>query len=373
VIDFFSILMPGALLAYLAKDRIASLVLDRSSFQLQGTESLIIFLFMAYLLGHLTFLLGSLLDQPYDWLRGCTNLGQRRRLAKGQRFSSRGMRVMAEWLFGRNADAAVVQAVRIKSRALCVLSAENALNAYQWCKARLSKDHPAGLLAVQRFEADSKFFRSFAIVLVALAVISVFQHNLLFAVACLGLLVPTLWRYVDQRFKATQQAYWFVITIESMKSAPIAPPELETSVLTHAGGVVFRKRNDSVEYLLIQASKDPMEWVLPKGHIEPGECAREAAVREVQEETGYWAQVVGWIDDVRLGSGADAPMVRFLLMELVVEGQRKEEGWPPENRQHQWLTVGDAKQKASHTETEQLLERAARLLETVASPMLSSR
>jgi hypothetical protein len=35
--------------------------------------------------------------------------------------------------------------------------------------------------------------------------------------------------------------------------------------------------------------------------------------------------------------------------------------------------TGEAKQKASHTKTGQLLERAARLLETVGSPTLSSR
>jgi 8-oxo-dGTP pyrophosphatase MutT (NUDIX family) len=363
VIDFFSILMPGALLAYLGKNWVPC-VLGWPSLQLQKTEDWMIFLFMAYLLGHITFLLGSLLDRPYDWLRACTDLGQTRRLAKGERFSGRGMRAMAGWLFGRDADAAVVQAIRIKSRALCDLSAENAVNAYQWCKARLSKDHPAGLLAVQRFEADSKFFRSFAIVLVALTAITVFQHQhqhkLLLSAASLGFLFPALWRYIDQRFKATQQAYWFVIALESMKdhSIPHAASKLGTSELTHAGGVVLRKRDGTTEYLLIQASKDPMEWVLPKGHIELGESAREAAVREVREETGYWAQVVDWIDDVRLGDGSEAPMARFFLMELIME-EEKEVEWPPENRQHRWLSLGASKQNASHKETVLLLEKAA--------------
>jgi hypothetical protein len=55
-------------------------------------------------------------------------------------------------------------------------------------------------------------------------------------------------------------------------------------------------------------------------------------------------------------------------------GNREERGWmAPEDRQHQWLALGEAKQKASPTETEQLLETAARWLETVASPMLPSR
>lgn len=56
-----------------------------------------------------------------------------------------------------------------------------------------------------------------------------------------------------------------------------------TRVETSAGGVVFRRLEDEIRYLLI---RDPYEnWGLPKGHIEPGETTREAALREIEEET----------------------------------------------------------------------------------------
>lgn len=359
VIDFFSILMPGALLTYLGKDWIASTVLGRPGLPLQGTEAWMIFLFLAYLLGHIAFLLGSLLDKPYDLLRECTSLGQSRRLAKGKEFSNHGMRKLARRIFGENADTAVVQAVRIKSRALAGMSAGSSVNAYQWCKARLSREHPPGLVAVQRFEADSKFFRSFAIVLVVLAVISLFQyqqpHKLLLAAVCLAFLLPALWRYMDQRFKATQQAYWFVITLESMK-APSASSDVPAGQFTHAGGVVFRKDRGSPEYLLVQATQNKEEWVLPKGHIEPGESERETAVREVWEETGYWARVVDWIDDVSFTNEAEVARVRFFRMELMVP---EEEKWPRENREHQWFALEQAIPKATYNETKYLLEKAA--------------
>jgi 8-oxo-dGTP pyrophosphatase MutT (NUDIX family) len=56
-----------------------------------------------------------------------------------------------------------------------------------------------------------------------------------------------------------------------------------TRVETSSGGVVFR-RIGAVEFLLI---RDPYDnWGLPKGHIEGGETPQQAAVREVEEETG---------------------------------------------------------------------------------------
>ena len=38
------------------------------------------------------------------------------------------------------------------------------------------------------------------------------------------------------------------------------------------------------------------QWSLPGGHVEPGETAAEAARREVEEETGIKARILGLID-----------------------------------------------------------------------------
>jgi 8-oxo-dGTP pyrophosphatase MutT (NUDIX family) len=53
---------------------------------------------------------------------------------------------------------------------------------------------------------------------------------------------------------------------------------------TSAGGVVYRLEAGAPLYLLIRDSYS--NWGFPKGHLENGERADEAALREVQEETG---------------------------------------------------------------------------------------
>lgn len=51
-----------------------------------------------------------------------------------------------------------------------------------------------------------------------------------------------------------------------------------------AGGVIYKKEGDTVQFVMILNSYD--SWTFPKGHIEPKEKPVEAALREVQEETG---------------------------------------------------------------------------------------
>jgi len=56
--------------------------------------------------------------------------------------------------------------------------------------------------------------------------------------------------------------------------------ELETS----AGGIVYRMQDGEALFLLIRDSY--RNWGFPKGHLEEGEQPQDAAVREVEEETG---------------------------------------------------------------------------------------
>lgn len=81
-------------------------------------------------------------------------------------------------------------------------------------------------------------------------------------------------------------------------SAPAGPHDASRTVLgwprCAASAAVFREGH----VLLVQRGKGALvgRWSLPGGHIEPGETARAAAVREVREETGIEAELAGLVD-----------------------------------------------------------------------------
>ena len=350
VVDFFAVLLPVALLSFFLWQYGPFDFVDGSS--ISGIL-IAAFLFSSYVLGHFVFLLGAVvLDHAlYDPLATAADRISKRDLAGGPHDDALSWKErLACRIFGPRYQRAMRCTERIKEHHLARLNAADTINVFQWCKAQLTLDSEAGLATVQRFEADSKFFRSFAVVLTLLLAAIVIRADGVYvtigaASAILMLLLLALWRYVEQRTKATIFAMVYVITVESRRSDGYRTQP------SHGGGVVRRGKGKSREYLLVQASKNPSEWVLPKGHIEPGESAEAAAVREVREETGVSARIdkplgrIVFID----GDGRNVS-VQFFLMEAVGD-----QSPPAEPRGHKWLSLPDALRQATHLESKGLL------------------
>ena len=366
LMDFFSILLPGALLTYLFMDDVGPAVLGCAKYEgLAGAEAIAAFLVTSYLAGHLIFLLASgVLDEFYDWIRRHTLNSQIVLLARRGKLLPWIVRAVLWVIFKRERNLAVGRASAIKAKVLEPLQAKDAVNTFQWCKSLLTKEHPESMVAVQRFEADSKFFRSFVIVLIILVVYWLWK--LLWLNACYGfvLIFLALWRYMEQRLKSTNQAYWSVITLIAQQgnfSLNKASPRKDG--LTHAGGVVFRMRAGQAEYLLVEAKNFPNERVLPKGHIEEGEQPTDAAVREVHEETGVWAKnmegFMEGLDPVSYFVGKEAVTVKFFVMEYVARGFRNSD---EVNRKRYWLPLDAAKNAATYSDAKNALELAGQIV-----------
>lgn len=70
-----------------------------------------------------------------------------------------------------------------------------------------------------------------------------------------------------------------------------------TETQVSAGGVTFRRRADLLEVALISVGEQ-RRWQLPKGLVAPGESREQAAVREVNEETGLAVELLVPLDKV---------------------------------------------------------------------------
>lgn len=356
VIDLFSILLPGAVLTYLLKDDHLCRMFYGASCP-GNTEGWAVFLVTSYLLGHFIFLIGSTLldDRIYDPIKKATYAEQIARLAKGNGLSPVWPRLLAKAFMNKDAAPPVRHAIKIKEHYLDPLNASSSVNAFQWSKAKLTLANPEAIAVVQRFEADSKFFRSLFVVLCIFIPWSLVAHRYSLAISCVPLLILAFWRYLDQRVKATNQAYWYIIALESQAKGGYRPPStlIEPDGFTHAGGVVYKLVGNRVEYLLVQATKNPQEWVLPKGHINPGEPMRETAVREVREETGVWASIRDSLGESAFTLNGESNKVQFYLMEAL-----KEEKPSDQSRKHVWLTLDEAVKRANKERHRELVKLA---------------
>ena len=77
----------------------------------------------------------------------------------------------------------------------------------------------------------------------------------------------------------------------------------------------MRLDRDSPRFLLVTARKDRSRWIFPKGHIEPGERARDTAVRELAEEAGIKGRVIGALGTTKFRLRGQDIQVRYFLIE----------------------------------------------------------
>jgi 8-oxo-dGTP pyrophosphatase MutT (NUDIX family) len=130
-------------------------------------------------------------------------------------------------------------------------------------------------------------------------------------------------------------------------------PEPE-DVVRAAGGVVWRELRRGAEVALVHRPKHD-DWSLPKGKLDPGESHEEAALREVEEETGSSCRLGPALGHVRYPGPRGRPKeVRYWLMEPL-EGAFEPSREVDEMR---WLPPDEALEALTHASDREVMRRA---------------
>jgi 8-oxo-dGTP diphosphatase len=115
-----------------------------------------------------------------------------------------------------------------------------------------------------------------------------------------------------------------------------------------AGGVVVR---DGLVLLVHRPRYD--DWSFPKGKLDPGESFEEAALREVEEETGVRAGLGRELPATRYEVRGRPKLVRYWLMTPEAESDFDPNDETDELR---WATKEEARGLLSYAHDRELLE-----------------
>ena len=128
-----------------------------------------------------------------------------------------------------------------------------------------------------------------------------------------------------------------------------------------AGILLFRQRGETIEVLLIKPggpfwrNKHAGAWMIPKGAIEPGETAAEAAMREFEEEIGLRLDRVPFaLCSVKQAGGklvevfaveGDLDPAAITSIHFEIEWPPKSGEWQafPEAEEARWMSIAEAR------------------------------
>lgn len=132
---------------------------------------------------------------------------------------------------------------------------------------------------------------------------------------------------------------------------------------TSAGGLVVDLKRDAAALIARYDRRGRLVWSLPKGHIEAGETAEMAAIREVEEETGITSRILEPLGTIDFWFVVEDKRVHktvhhFLL--IATGGRLSDED--PEVVETAWVALDDLQDRLEYPDERDLVSSVRRLL-----------
>lgn len=134
---------------------------------------------------------------------------------------------------------------------------------------------------------------------------------------------------------------------------------------TSAGGLVVDRSAGGVRVALIGRidRRGRLLWSLPKGHVEDGETHEDAAVREVEEETGIRGRVLASLGTIDYWFVAEDRRIHKTVHHYLLEasgGELSDED--VEVDEVAWVPLTELRERLAYAGERRLAETAADLL-----------
>jgi 8-oxo-dGTP pyrophosphatase MutT (NUDIX family) len=143
-----------------------------------------------------------------------------------------------------------------------------------------------------------------------------------------------------------------------------ALPSFASSVIQAAGGILYRETSSGDEVMLVHRKRYG-DWALPKGKLKPGESYTDAALREVEEETGCAVHLGEYLGAIGYQVKGVPKVVLFWRMSIVGQHGILDEC---EINEIAWMRTTDAAQRLTHFEERAFLLRVSSTSRTYQSP-----
>jgi len=134
---------------------------------------------------------------------------------------------------------------------------------------------------------------------------------------------------------------------------------------TSAGGLVVDRSGHHPQAALIARldRRGRLRWSLPKGHIEDGESTQDAAIREVEEETGIRGRVLDFLGTIDFRFVAGGRHVHKTVHHYLLEAQAGIlSDDDVEVDEVAWVPVDQLMERLAYADERRLVERVPDLL-----------